>query len=248
MSCPELPRTQAYLDGALDSAASREAEAHLETCEECQAMATAAAELSDALRTSATHHRASPQLRASVYRMLEVEIAPRRNPVRRSFWFGAFGVAGVTALAASLSLFLILPPSAATLADAVTDAHTGALMRGQIFEVASSNHHTVKPWFAGRVAVSPPVVDFAKQGFVLTGGRIDDIAGSRAAVVTYRHGAHEVDLFVWADRGSRLPGETMRHGYRAIFWKNGDLNFAAVSDTESAELKKFIALVHAAPE
>jgi anti-sigma factor RsiW len=111
--------------------------------------------------------------------------------------------------------------------------------------VVSSNHHTVKPWFAGRIEVSPPVADFAKDGFVLAGGRVDRVAGSRAAVVVYRHGKHEIDLFVWPDRGARLPGESLRHGYRSFFWKNGDLDFAAVSDTERAELVKFTNLVRA---
>lgn len=249
MSCPELLRTQAYLDGELADTALREAEAHLAGCVECHALAADAAALSDAMHANATQHRAPAYLRTNIAKLLDAQ-TPRRasQPARCSFWYGAAGGAGATALAASLALFLILPPSAATLADAVADAHTHALMSGKVFEVASSNHHTVKPWFAGRVEVSPPVADFAGQGFVLTGGRIDDVAGARAAVVTYRHGAHEIDLFVWADKGSRLPGETTRRGYHAVFWKSGDLAFAAVSDTETVELKKFANLVRGEPE
>jgi anti-sigma factor RsiW len=125
----------------------------------------------------------------------------------------------------------------------LVDAHTRALMSGHVIEVASSNHHTVKPWFAGRVPVSPPVADFAADGFALAGGRIDKVAGSAAAVVVYRHGAHEIDLFVWPDRGSRLPASGVRHGYHAVFWKNGDLDFAAVSDMQSNELSRFVELV-----
>src|SRR5581483_4818673 len=112
-------------------------------------------------------------------------------------------------------------------------------------EVASSNHHTVKPWFAGRVAISPPVADFAEEGFALAGGRTDTIARTRAAVVVYRHGKHLIDLFVWADDGAALPREGVRHGYHSLFWKKGDLDFAAVSDADPAELKKFAALVRA---
>ena len=151
-------------------------------------------------------------------------------------------------MAAALAMLIVLPPSAGTLAEAVTDAHTRALMSGNAIVVASTNHHTVKPWFAGRVPLSPPVADFAAQGFPLAGGRTDTVAGVPAAVVVYRHGKHEVDLFVWADKGSRQPGESTTRGYHAIFWKRGDLDFAAVSDTEGTELHKFVTLVQSEPE
>jgi anti-sigma factor RsiW len=121
-------------------------------------------------------------------------------------------------------------------------------MSGRVIAVASSDHHTVKPWFAGRIDISPPVRDFASEGFKLTGGRLDKAGGAPAAVVVYQHGRHEVDLFVWADRGSSLPAHIVRHGYHAMFWKSGDLNFAAVSDTAAPELARFVQLVRAAPE
>jgi len=91
--------------------------------------------------------------------------------------------------------------------------------------------------------VSPPVADFAQEGFALVGGRAGNVAGSQTAVVVYRHGAHMIDLFVWADRGSRLPPMAVRHGYRSQFWRSGDLDFAAVSDTQGAELERFVQLV-----
>ena len=75
------------------------------------------------------------------------------------------------------------------------------------------------------------------------GGRVDRIAGMQAAVVVYRHAGHEIDLFAWADRGSALPPEAVRHGYRSMFWKSGDLDFAAISDVERGELEKFVQLV-----
>jgi anti-sigma factor RsiW len=161
---------------------------------------------------------------------------------------GAGSGAGIVALAASLAFFSFLPASEATLTEAVTDAHTRALMRGETIQIVSSNHHTVKPWFAGRIALSPPVADFPQKGFSLAGGRVDEIAGARAAVVVYRHGAHEIDLFVWADKGAKLPASTTRLGYHTIFWKRGDLDFAAVSDTEATELNKFVNLVRSERE
>ena len=246
MNCPELLRTQAFLDGELIGEAAREAERHIATCDECRAFSANIAELSDALRADATQHRAPQSLRDGVGALLDKETAPGAFIPRwrqRAFWSGAVSGIGASALAAALTMFALLPPSAETLAQSVADAHTNALMSGKVIEVASSSHHTVKPWFAGKVEVSPPVADFAQQGFPLIGGRVDKVAGSRAAVVVYHHGRHEIDLFVWPDKGAQLPGESTRHGYHAIFWKNGDLNFAAVCDMEGVELHKFVNLV-----
>jgi anti-sigma factor RsiW len=249
MSCGETLRTQAYLDGALDGAAAAEAEAHIEGCAECQQLSAEVAQLSDAMRRDATRHRAPNALRARIGARLDAEDSRRVVPfARRGFWFGAASGAGISAIAASVAVMLLLPPSAATLAQAVADDHTRALASGRMIEIASSSHHVVKPWFAGRVDVSPPSADFAAQGFALAGGRVDEIAGSRAAVVVYRHGRHLIDLFVWPDRGSVLPGNATRHGYHVVFWKSGDLNFAAVSDTERGELEKFVGLVRSEPE
>ena len=252
MSCPELLRTQAFLDGELDDKAAAEVERHLENCAECRAFSTGVAGLSEAVRREVPRYRAPASLHSRVDAALDNENGAQKvvqfNARRRSFWFGAASGIGASALAAAFAALMILPPSAATLAQSVTDAHTQALMSGYTIQVASSSHHTVKPWFARRVPVSPPVADFANQGFPLAGGRVDDVAGSRAAVVVYGHGGHEIDLFVWADRGARLPGQSTRHGYHSVFWKSGDLDFAAVSDTERAELSKFVSLVRGEAE
>ncbi|HEY4113235.1 MAG TPA: zf-HC2 domain-containing protein [Rhizomicrobium sp.] len=252
MNCPELLCTQAYLDGELDGHAAAEAERHVETCADCQAFSTDAALLSDAIRRNLVRHAAPTGLRARIGAALDAERPSARVlPFRlggRSFWTGAAGGAAVSALAAAFAILAILPPTAGTLAQSVADAHTQALMTGNVIQVVSSSHHTVKPWFAGRVPLSPPVADFAQQGFALAGGRTDEIAGNRAAVVVYRHGRHEIDLFVWADSGAHLPNETVTRGYRMLFWTRGDLDFAAVSDMEEAEMRKFVQLVRSEPE
>lgn len=255
MPCAERLGTQAFIDGEVAGAEAAAVERHIEGCADCQAFCADAASVSDAIRTHAPRYTAPAALRARVTAMLDAEATrppvtrwrPRTRP-RPGFWRGALSGAAVTALAASLAFVAILPPSVETLADQVTQAHTRALMRDGAIEVASTDHHTVKPWFAGRIALSPPVADFAAQGFTLTGGRLDRVAGSPAAVVVYQHGKHEIDLFVWSDRGSALPSAGLRHGYHSIFWKRGDLDFAAVSDTAAPELASFVKLVQAEPE
>ena len=238
MTCDRVLETQSYLDGQLAGADLETAERHLQDCVTCQQFAAEAADLSDALRR-ATHHRAPALLRTRVDAALAREAVPSRQ---RAFWWGAASGTGLSALAAALALFLFLPPSAASLADAVADAHARALTGGHTIMVVSSNHHVVKPWLAAHAGLSPPAADFVAQGFVLTGGRTDTVAGMPAAVAVYRHGNHELDLFTWVDKGSNLPALTTVRGFRTGFWKQGDLAFAAVSDMDEASFRKFIAL------
>jgi anti-sigma factor RsiW len=243
MNCNEALRTQSWLDGELAGDAAREAERHVETCAQCQALAADTAFVSDALRGA--RHRAPGALRARISTALEREDT-RRIP--RGFWAGLASGGGGMALAAALALFAFLPPSAATLTASVVGAHGRALTNGATIMVASSSHHTVKPWLAAHVAISPPVTDFATEGFPLAGGRSDEVAGARAAVAVYRHGNHEIDLFAWPDRGARLPGQDMTRGFRSAFWKEGDLDYAAVSDIDAAAFAKFVALAKAQRE
>ena len=254
MSCAETLSTQAFIDGEITGPEAEAVERHIEGCADCQVFCADAAALSDAIRTHAPRYAAPASLRRRVAAILDKEEAlaahpPRsRIPGRPGFWRGAFSGAGVTALAAGFAVLAFLPPSASTLADQVTLAHTTALMRGREIEVVSTDHHTVKPWFAGRLPLSPPVADFAPQGYKLIGGRVDKVAGAPAAVVVYQHGKHEIDLFVWAERGSTLPSAALSHGYHSIFWKAHNLDFAAVSDTAAPELASFVNLVRAEPE
>ena len=244
MACDQSLQTQAYLDGELDAADSLKAEAHLENCAECQAMAADHAEMKAAM-AGATYHRASPELRARIGAALDGESkvisipAPRRKD---RFWLGAGSGAGGMAIAAALAFFLFLPTNAVVVSD-LAEAHQRSLVSEHLIDVASSDHHTVKPWFAGHADVSPPAEDFKADGFTLAGGRADYVHGARAAVVVYRHGAHVINLFAWADRGQSLPASGTRDGYRMILWKQDDLDLAAVSDVDPNELDQFVKLV-----
>jgi anti-sigma factor RsiW len=244
MSCKETLRTQSYLDGELQGADAAHVEKHLQACAECQALAADIADLSDALR-KARRYRAPDTLRHRLTQQLNRET--RRAPAK-SFWVGVASGGGLSALAAGFALFVLLPPSAATLAHSVVDAHAAALTAGRTIMVASSNHHTVKPWLAAHAGISPPVADFADRGFALAGGRTDEFAGNRAAVAVYRHGNHDVDLFAWPDRGAPLPQSGMVRGFRTAFWKIDDLDYAAVSDVDAAAFQKFTDMAKAGRE
>ena len=115
-------------------------------------------------------------------------------------------------------------------------AHVSSLMSAHLIDVVSTDKHTVKPWFAGRAAVSPAVADFASHGYRLTGGRVDYLEHQRAAVTVYQHGPHVMNVFCWSATLGPLPGNATRQGYHLVFWRSGDLAYAAVSDTGWSEL------------
>jgi anti-sigma factor RsiW len=246
MTCEQSLLVQAYLDGELDAAEALKAEQHLESCAECQAMAADHAEMKAAM-AGATYHRAGAALRARITAALDAEtrsdVVTELRPVRRKpgFWLGAGSGAGGVGVAAVLAFLLFLPSN--PLVNDLATAHLRSLMPDHLIDVASSDHHTVKPWFAGHADVSPPAEDFKTEGFTLVGGRADYVHGERAAVVVYRHGAHIINLFAWADRNTSLPSTRSRDGYRMVFWKQNDLDLAAVSDVDPAELDKFVGLV-----
>ncbi len=109
-------------------------------------------------------------------------------------------------------------------------------MASHMIDVISTDQHTVKPWFAGRVDISPVVADFAGQGYRLLGGRADYFDGHRSAVVVYQHGRHYINVFSWKAGEHALPRDSTRDGYRLAFWRAGDLDYCAVADTGWNEL------------
>ena len=246
MECDQSLNVAAYLDGELEASEALAVERHLESCAECQAMVADYAEMKAAM-AGVTYHRADAALRVRIATALDAEtgsdVVKEFRSIRRKpgFWLGAGSGAGGMGIAAVLAFLLFLPAN--PLVNDLATAHLRSLMPDHLIDVASSDHHTVKPWFAGHADVSPPAEDFKAEGFTLVGGRADYIHGERAAVVVYRHGAHIINLFAWADRNANLPGTRSRDGYRMIFWKQNDLDLAAVSDVDPAELDHFVALV-----
>lgn len=243
MACAESLRVQAYFDGELDALASVEVERHLQECGDCRALLQDLEGLRSAIRRELAP-RLPPQLRARVTRALDEEAKTaspqprwRRSPRGgRPFWLGAFSGVAASALAAAL-LFLVLSPVLGTaLLDEIVTAHVRSLLPAHLIDVESSDHHTVKPWFAGHADVSPVVADFAPEGYRLVGGRADYLDHQRAAVVVYQHGAHVINVFSWEARRGGVSRQTTRNGYHMIFWTHGDLQYCAVSDTGWDEL------------
>jgi anti-sigma factor RsiW len=161
----------------------------------------------------------------------------------RSFWVGALGGVGGTAIAATFAFLLLVPRFANPLLDQLVSAHVRSLMPSHLIDVVSTDKHTVKPWFTGHADVSPAVADFEPQGYRLVGGRVDYLDHQRSAVVVYQHGAHVINVFSWAGRERALPADATRSGYHFAFWKAGDLDYCAVSDTGWDELLGLVRLL-----
>jgi anti-sigma factor RsiW len=250
MLCPDSLRVQAYFDGEADAVTAADIERHVGRCDECRTLHRGLEQLRTVLRRDLPHTQIPPALRARVMRALDKEssIGTPQRPGRpgwrtRPFWIGATSGLGMAAVAASLAFLLLSPQLTTPMVDEVLNAHVNSLLSAHLIDVESTDKHTVKPWFAGHTDVSPLVADFEPQGYKLVGGRVDYLERQRAAAVVYRHGAHVINVFSWAATQRSLPGELTRNGYHFVFWKAGDLQYCAVSDTGWDELLRLVRLL-----
>jgi anti-sigma factor RsiW len=194
----------------------------------------------------ATYYRAPDALRKRVHASLAHEAAARRGPM---LWRGV-ALAAVLATVAVVSwnaALLVSRPASETLLerDAVT-AHVRSVMSPAHFnDVASTDQHTVKPWFTGKIDFAPPVADYASAGFSLTGGRLDYLDGRPVAALTYRLRQHSVNLFIWPTREQpdAAVRTAIRQGYAVVRWTRGGMSFCAVSDVAPGDLAVLADLV-----
>jgi len=201
------------------------------------------------IRQEATRHAPPPALAERIRAgVRNADAVPARVPPRpktRPRWLQALALFGAGAATAwGLSFVLLLGTASNALGDAVTDSHVRSLMAGHLTDVASTDHHTVKPWFAGKLDFSPPVVDLAAEGHPLIGARLDYIEGRAVAAMVYRSGQHIVNLFVWPDPkgASSAPQLLARRGYNMVRWSEGGMQAWAVSDLNATELQAFAKL------
>lgn len=207
-------------------------------------------ELSQRLRRHATRHAAPESLRARVRTQAALHRAAQAAaaPSAAVRWRAA-----VAGLAAGVALALGLPfawrhllPAEPGAAEVVA-LHVQALAAGPRVDVTSTDRHTVKPWFQGRVDFAPPVHDLAAEGFVLEGGRVQDVAGRRAAVLVFRHRLHWVELYVWPAAGEATPVALRERGFALRSWRQDGLQLWLVADADEATMARFVEAWKAAP-
>jgi anti-sigma factor RsiW len=248
MDCNDVrPLLEAYGDGELDLVRQLEVETHLRTCSACALQAKAIDARRSALRDSIPRFAATPQFRQRIHALVRAEESPaaprtsRRATIRWPFW-------NLAGMAASLTIALAIGYTwgtararANSLMEEAMSEHARSLQAGHLMDVISTDQHTVKPWFIGKLDFSPPVVDLADIGFPLAGGRLEHIDGRPAAALIFHRRLHSINVFVWPATNGRVPAHDGReNGYNAQSWSQDGLNFLAVSEISAAELKQFI--------
>jgi anti-sigma factor RsiW len=249
--CREL--LDAFIDGELpgeDTAAVRE---HIASCPECAREHELLAATSRRIGETLVKYQAPDVLKARIRVALAQPgpLAPdapsaKTIPARR-LALGGLGVA----IASSILTFALVRGVAPdrSLTDEVVSSHIRALMPGHLTDVASTNQHNVKPWFNGRVDLSPPVPSLDSTGFPLIGGRVDYVRGRTVPVVVYARRQHLIDVYTWPDtreRGGAELSESARNGYNVIGWHTNGLSLEAVSDLNRPELEQFVKAFNAA--
>lgn len=241
MNCKAaIDAMEAYLDGELPDADARAVEAHVGSCAACAAAYDAARQLKAAIRGNAVRHAAPEGLARRIGDAIGGAPAPR---TRRTFHPLALAASFllVAALTAGVTAQLLRPDAAARVTDDAVSGHLRSLMAEHLTDVASSDRHTVKPWFAGRLDSAPPVIDLTADGFPLVGGRLDYLDGQPAAALVYRHRQHVINLFIRPADAERdaAPRLVSRRGFGVLSWRENGMAYWAVSDLNAADLEAF---------
>ncbi len=238
--CEMLLLVQAEFDGELDAAQAAELAVHRRDCPACKAAAATLAR-SRALFSDELYEPAPDDVRARVMsRLAAARPAPPLIARLGAWWRGALGFGLGAACAAALAFLLVVPGGPDPVRELVA-SHIRALQPGHLEDVASSDRHTVKPWFDGRLDFAPPVRDLAAKGFPLKGGRLDYIEGRAVAALVYQRDKHIIDLYIWPQPKPEDGAiETaQRQGYNVVHWSQGGMTFWAVSDVEMNQLVDF---------
>jgi len=238
----KLPLLNALVDGELDAANTVAVEQHVKTCPGC---AEALADLTSAhalLSVEGLAYAAPEPLRRRIRIALEAEArAARPRMARRSapVWLPWSITGGATLAAACLALVIGVQGATTSLSDELVNEHVRSMMAEHLVDIPTSDRHVVKPWFDGKVAFAPTVIDFVDKGFPLVGGRLDYVERQRAAAIVYHRRLHVINVFVWPEGArDRFATDGAVNGYNLVHWTANGLTYWAVSDVDSRDLRE----------
>jgi anti-sigma factor RsiW len=239
-----LELLHAHADGELDLVSAREVEQHLRGCDECRRVEEQIFALRQALTNSAPMYRAPAHLRQKVRAELRRETTTEQK--RFSFWPILATGAAFAAVILGLILFQANRPSHdRAIVDQVVANHVRSLLATHLLDIASSDQHTVKPWFDGKIDFAPEVRDFSTSGFPLVGGRLDYLDGKTVVALVYQRNKHPINVFIMpaAGIGDRSSVASIRRGYNVLSWTHREMNYWAVSDLNATELRQLVGLL-----
>ena len=243
MNCREFRELiHGYLDAELAIPQTLQIERHLAGCETCQQAYQQVRALRSAVREQAPYYPAPPALRHRVIDQIPTaRAAPATRPLTVQWWQAGAALAGTALLTWTLTTGLWSASVPGHLSDDILASHLRSLLAANVADVLSSDQHTVKPWFNGKLDFSPPVHDLAAQGFPLVGGRLDYLDGHSVAALVYRHRQHLINLFIWpaGSTPASSPRLISRQGYHLLHWTGEGMTFWAISDLNSDELEQF---------
>lgn len=232
-----------YIDGELELTGSLEIERHLQDCQVCTQAYQRHRALRSAIANGSLYFSAPATLRKRVGAAVR---KATKDQTRRGLPSWRWAVAVVPLVVITIVIWSVVSMQRAQSADdllaqEIVSSHVRSLMVNHLTDVPSSDQHTVKPWFGGKLDFSPPVIDLTERGFSLIGGRLDYIGNRPAAALVYQHRQHLINLFVWqsTDNTDSANKTMIRQGYNLIRWKKSGLDCWTVSDLNSAELQEF---------
>lgn len=253
MSCQETRELiHGYVDRELDLVKSVQIEEHLRDCQACTETYKGIRNLRSALTNNALRFEPSKnfenRLRAKLRQVEgpgEAKTGPTLIILRLQWLVAAASLATAVIIVLAIAAIFARPSDGDALAQEVVSSHVRSLLADHITDVPSSDQHTVKPWFNGKLDFSPPVKDLTQQGFSLNGGRLDYVGNRTVAALIYQRRQHLINLFIWPSTG---PGDmsekaAVRQGYNVVHWTKGAMNYWAVSDINLAELQQFAQLL-----
>jgi anti-sigma factor RsiW len=235
----------AYVDGELDLVRSLEIEQHLQGCSACSQIYRNHQALKAAMSDGSLYYKAPAELRKIIQSAVR-KSSKSDTPFRSVLWpWAAIAAALILAAIGAWGIMRVLSASSApaSLEQEVLASHVRSLMASHLVDVPSSDKHTVKPWFDGKLDFSPSVVDLADQGFPLIGGRLDYLDGRPVAALVYQRNKHFINLFVWPSTEAWNESTDTLQGYNLIHWAKAGMTYWAVSDVTVSDLQQFAQLV-----
>jgi anti-sigma factor RsiW len=246
MNCTDVKQAlELHHDGELETERLRALREHLADCSDCATAHDQLGRLRAAVRTGATYYTAPDELtRIAARRVQPSLLSSLTRSMQFSRWAFGGSLAAAMVLAVALTLAVVGPQGTDSLAREVVSNHVRSLMADHLADVASTDQHTVKPWFAGKLDFSPPVHDLSGEGFPLIGGRLDYLAGKSVAALIYQRREHRINVFVWpAAPGPKDERTLAKNGYNMVAWNQDGMRMWAVSDLNAKELSAFVRLL-----